>query len=139
MNNNKKNNGKEKEQVADVKGTIVGFVAADPVEQTQEQEIQEFRLKKQSEKELANLSEEEQKAKRAKYKEDEERLEGVKAELIKSIKERIPAIEKRFKLVIQQAKKGKVVEKVDSKTLQNVQEKEADLQKTQNQDEKERE
>ena len=138
MNNNKKNNGKE-EQVADVKGTIVGFVAPDPVEQTQEQEIQEFRLKKQNEKELAKLSEEEQKAKRAKYKEDEERLEGVKAELIKSIKERIPAIEKRFKLVIQQAKKGKVVEKVDSKTLQNVQGKEADLQKTQNQDEKERE
>ena len=135
----KKNNKNEQEQVADVKGTIVGFVAPDPVEQTQEQEIQEFRLKKQSEKELAKLSEEEQRAKREKYKEDEERLEGVKAELIKSIKERIPAIEKRFKLVIQQAKKGKVVEKVDSKTLQNLQEKEADLQKTQNQDEKERE
>ena len=138
MDNNKKNNNEEQEQVADVKGTIVGFVAPDPVEQTQEQEIQNFRLKKQKEKELAKLSEEEQKRKRKEHAEEEERLEGVKAELIKSIKERIPAIEKKFKLVIAPVKKGKVVEKVKGKT-KNIEEKEADLSKTQNQDEKERE
>ena len=135
---NKRNNNEE-EQVTDVKGTIVGFVAPDPVEQTQEQEIQDFRLKKQSEKELAKLSEEEQKKKKEQYKKEEERLEEVKSELLKSIKERIPAIEKRFKLVIAPVKKGKVVEKVQSKTLQKIQEKDDEMQKSQNQDEKERE
>ena len=137
MKKSKKINSEE--QVTDVKGTIVGFVAPDPVEQTQEEEIQKFQLKKQNEKELAQLSEEEQKKKRKKYEEDEQKLEGVKAELLKSIRERIPAIEKRFKLVIAPTKKGKVVEKVQGKTLQNIEAKDADLSKTQIQDEKERE
>lgn len=137
MENKKSKN--EQEQVTDVKGTIVGFVAPDPEEKTQEQEIQDFRLKKQNERELATLSEEDQKKKRDAYKKEEERLEGVKAELIKSIKERIPAIEKKFKFVQPTVKKGKVVQKVKSKTLQNIEEKEADLSKTQNQEEKERE
>lgn len=136
MKNKKSNN--EEEKITDVKGTIVGFVAPDPTEQTQEQEIQDFRLKKQSERELAKLSEEEQKKKREEYEKEEERLEEVKTELLKSIKERIPAIEKRFKLVIATEKKGKVVEKVQSKTLQKINEKEDEMQKSQNQDEKER-
>lgn len=135
MKNKKSNN--EQEQVTDVKGTIVGFVAPDPEVKTQEQEIQDFQLKKQNERELARLSEEEQKKKREAYKKEEERLEGVKAELIKSIKERIPAIEKKFKFVEPATKKGKVVQKVKSKTRQNIEEKEANLSKTQNQDEKE--
>jgi len=129
----------EQEQATDVKDTIVGFIAPDPVEQTQEQEIQEFRLKKQSERELAKLSEEEQKKKRKEYEEEEKRLEGVKTELLKSIKERIPAIERKFKLVIESTKKGKVVEKVKSNTRQKIEKKADDLQKNQNQDEKERE
>lgn len=137
MKNKKGNN--EQEQVTDVKDTIVGFVAPDPVEQTQEEEIQNFKLKKQSERELAKLSEEEQKAKRKEYEEEEERLKGVKVELLKSLRERIPAIEKKFKLVVASVKKGKVVEKVQSKTLKNIEEKTAELSKTQNQDEKERE
>lgn len=137
MKNKKTNN--EQEQVTDVKGTIVGFVAPDPVEQTQEQEIQNFKLKKQNERQLAKLSEEEQKKKREEYEKEEKKLEGVKAELIKSLKERIPAIEKKFKFVEPPVKKGKVVEKVKSKTLQNIEEKDADLSKTQTQDEKERE
>lgn len=135
MKNKKGNN--EQEQVTDVKGTIVGFVAPDPEEKNQEQEIQDFQLKKQNERELAALSEEEQKKKREEYKKEEERLEGVKTELIKSIKERIPAIEKKFKFVEPPVKKGKVVQKVKSKTRQNIEEKEADLSKTQNQEEKE--
>lgn len=134
----KKNNNKE-EQVTDVKGTIIGFVAPDPEEQTQEKEIQEFRLKRQSEKELAMLSEEEQKKKRKEYEEEEEKLEGVKTELLKSIRERIPAIEKKFRLVEPVVKRGKVVEKVNSKSKQKVDEIESDLQKSKNQDEKERE
>ena len=129
----------EQEQVTDVKGTIVGFVAPDPEEKSQEQEIQDFKLKKQSEKELAKLSEEEQKAKRKEYQEEEERLEGVKVELIKSIKERIPAIEKKFKFVPPPTKKGKVVQKVKGKTLQNIEEKDAELSRNQNEAEKERE
>jgi len=137
MKKNNRNNNEE--QLTDLKGTIVGFVATEPVEQTQEQEIQDFKLKKQNEKELAKLSEEEQAQKRKQYKEEEEKLEGVKAELLKSIKERIPAIEKRFKLVIQNNKKGKVVEKVKSNTLQKIEEKEADLTKSEKQEEKERE
>lgn len=136
--NDKKSN-KEQEQVTDVKGTIVGFIAVDPEEKTQEQEIQDFRLKKQSERELAELSEGEQKKKREEYEEEEKKLEGVKAELIKSIKERIPAIEKKFKIVEPPVKKGKVVQKVKSKTRQKAEEKEEDLSKTQNQEEKERE
>ena len=135
---NKKGNDNQ-EQVTDVKGTIVGFVAPDPVEKTQEQEIQDFKLKKQTEKQLAQLSEEEQKKKRKEYEEEEKRLEGVKAELIKSIKVRIPAIEKKFKFVEPTVKKRKVVQKVKSKTLQNIDEKEADLARNKNQDEKERE
>ena len=134
-----KNGNNEQEQVTDVKDTIVGFIAPDPIEQTQEQEIQDFKLKKQSEKELAKLSEEEQKKKREEYKKEEEKLEGVKAELLRSIRERIPAIEKKFKLVIAPNKKGNVVEKVKSKTRQKIEEKESDLSKEQNQDEKERE
>lgn len=128
----------EQEQITDVKGTIVGFVAPDPVEQTQEQEIQDFKLKKQTEKQLAQLTEEEQKKKRKEYEEEEKKLEGVKAELIKSIKERIPAIEKKFKFAEPLTKKGNVVEKVQSKTLKNIEEKKAELSKTQDQDEKER-
>lgn len=126
------------EKVADVKGTIIGFIEEDPAEKTQEQEIQDFKLKKQNERELSKLSEEEQKEKRKKYEEEEEKLENVKTELLKSIKERIPAIEKRFKLVIQQNKKEKVVEKFKSKTLENLQEKEKNLEKNQNRSEKER-
>lgn len=135
---NKKNNN-EQEQITDVKGTIVGFVAPDPVEQTQEQEIKDFKLKKQNEKQLAKLSEEEQKKKREEYKKEEEKLEAVKAELIKSVKERIPAIEKKFKFVEPTVKKGKIVEKVNNKTLQNIEEIEANLSKTQSEDEIERE
>ena len=127
------------EQVTDVKGTIVGFVAPDAVEQTQEEEIQNFKLKKETEKQLAQLSEEEQKKKRKEYEEEEKRLEGVKTELIKSIKERIPAIEKKFKFVEPPVKKGKVVQKVKSKTIQNIEQKEADFAKSENQEEKERE
>ncbi len=127
------------EQITDVKDTISGFVAPDPVEQTQEQEIQEFRLKKQSERELAKLSEEEQRKRRKKYAEEEERLEGVKTELLKSIRERIPAIEKKFKLVIENSKRGKVVQKVKNNTRQKSAKKVEDLSKIQNQDEKERE
>ena len=128
----------KKELVTDVKGTISGFVAPDPVEQTQEEEIQKFKLKKESEKELAKLSEEEQKRKRKEYEEEEEKIEKVKAELLTSIKERIPKIEAKFKLVIP-SKKGKIVETVQSKTQQKIAEKEADLQQTENLDEKERE
>lgn len=137
MKNKKGNN--EQEQVTDVKDTIVGFVAPDPVEQTQEEEIQNFKLKKKTERELAKLSEEERKAKRKEYEEEEEKLEGVKVELLKSLRERIPAIEKKFKLVVASVKKGKVVEKIQSKTLKNIEAKTAKLSKTQNQDEKERE
>lgn len=126
------------EKVTDIKGTIVGFVAPDPKEKTQEQEIQDFELKKQSERELARLSEEEQKKKRKEYAKEEERLEKVKAELLQSIKVRIPAIEKKFKIELTNNKKGKVVEKqnvkgrVQSKHIEQQQEK-------QNEDEKERE
>ena len=134
--NNIKNND---EQVTDLKGTIVGFVEQDPIEKTQEEEIQNFKLKQESERELAKLSEEEQKEKRKKYKEEEEKLEGVKAELLKSIKERIPKIEEKFKLVIASAKKGKVVEKIQGKTQQKLQQKEENLEQSQNFDEKERE
>lgn len=126
------------EKVTDIKGTIVGFVAPDPKEKTQEQEIQDFELKKQSERELSRLSEEEQKKKRKEYAKEEERLEKVKAELLQSIKVRIPAIEKKFKIELTNNKKGKVVEKqnvkgrVQSKHIEQQQEK-------QNEDEKERE
>lgn len=137
MNEKKKNN--EQEKVTDVKGTIVGFVAPDPEEKTQEQEIQDFKLKQQNDKEFAMLSEEEQRKKREEYREEEEKIEKIKAELLESIKVRIPAIEKKFKLVETTMKKGNVVEKVKSKTLENLEEKEADLQKNQNKDQKERE
>ena len=134
----KKNNNNNEEKVTDVKETIVGFIAPDPVEKTQEEEIQNFKLKKESERELARLSEEEQKAKREKYKEEEEKLEGVKAELIRSIKERIPKIEEKFKLVIANAKKGKIVEKIQGKTQEKIKEKEENFEQSQNLDEKER-
>ena len=133
------NNKRSNEQETDVKGTIVGFIATDPVEQTQEEEIQNFRLKKESEKVLAKLSEEEQKKKREYYEEEEKKLERVKEELLKSIRERIPAIEKKFKTVIAPTKKGKVVEKVNGKSYQKTSKKDEDLQNSISQDEKERE
>ena len=124
------------EKVTDIKGTIVGFVAPDPKEKTQEQEIQDFRLKKESERELAYLSEEEQRKKREQLNEDEEKLEKVKAELLQSIKVRIPAIEKKFKMV-EPTRKGKVVEKQQVKG--RVQSKELEQEQHREQDEKERE
>ena len=124
------------EKVTDIKGTIVGFVAPDPKEKTQEQEIQDFGLKKESERELAYLSEEEQRKKREQLKEDEEKLEKVKAELLQSIKVRIPAIEKKFKMV-EPTRKGKVVEKQQVKG--RVQSKELEQEQHREQEEKERE
>lgn len=125
------------EKVTDIKGTIVGFVAPDPKEKTQEQEIQDFRLQKQNERELAVLSEEEQKKKRKQYEEEEEKLEKVKAELLQSIKVRVPAIEKKFKMVETTNKKGKVVEKQNVKG--RVQSKEVEPRQEIQTEEKERE
>lgn len=139
-NNNKKNNNESQEgQVTDIKGTIVGFIAPEQVEQTQEEEIQNFKLKKQKEKEIAMLSEEEQKKKREEIEKEEERLEKIKAELLRSIKERIPAIEKRFKMEMPTTKKGKVVEKVNGKATKKIQQKDNTLEKEQDNDEQERE
>lgn len=108
------------EPVTDIKGTIVGFVAPDKAEKTQEEEIQDFKLKKQSERELSKLSEEEQKRRRKEYKEEEERLEEVKTELIKSIRERIPVIEKKFMKELSPTKKENVVEKVKNNSRQKM-------------------
>ena len=47
--NDKKN---KQEKVTDIKGTIIGFVAPDPEEKTQEQEIENFKIKKETEKSL---------------------------------------------------------------------------------------
>ena len=140
-NNNKKNNNSEsQEQVTDIKGTIVGFVAPEQVEQTQEEEIQNFKLRKKKEKEIEKLSEDEQKKKREEIEKEEERLEKIKAELLKSIKERIPAIEKRFKIEVATPKKGKVVvEKVNGKAPKKMQQKDNTFEKEPNNDEKERE
>ena len=134
-----KKSNKVEEQVTDVKGTIVGFIAPDLEEKTQEQEIMEFKLKKQNEKQMAKLSEDEQEQKRKEYEKEEERLEGIKEELLKSIRERIPAIEKKFKMPETVVRKGKIVEKVKSKTQEKIEEKDAELQKEQNEGEKERE
>ena len=133
----KKNN--KKEQVTDVKGTLIGFIAPDQAEQTQEEEIQSFKVKKEKEKELAKLSEEQQKKKRKEYEDDEERLEKIKMELIRSIKERIPAIEKKFKLVESTPKKANVVEKVKGKSQKKSQEKATNLEQNEKSDEIERE
>ena len=139
-NNNKKNNNESQErQVTDIKGTIVGFIAPEKEEQTQEEEIQNFKLRNQKEKEIANLSEDEQKKKREEFEKDEERLEKIKAELLRSIKERIPAIEKRFKMEMPTTKKGKVVEKVNGKSPKKMQQKDNTLEKEQDNDEQERE
>lgn len=139
-NNNKKNNNESQEgQVTDIKGTIVGFIAPEQEEQTQEEEIQNFKLKKQKEKEIAMLSEEAQKKKREEIEKEEERLEKIKAELLRSIKERIPAIEKRFKMEMPITKKGKVVEKVNGKSSKKMQQKDNILEKEQDNDEQERE
>ena len=135
MKKTDKKNSEEK--VTDVKGTIIGFVAPDPKEKTQEQEIQDFELKKQSERELARLSEEEQKKKRKEYAEEEKKLEKVKAELLQSIKVRIPAIEKKFKIELTNNKKGKVVEKQNVKG--RVQSKDIEPQQENQKEEKERE
>lgn len=124
------------EKVTDIKGTIVGFVAPDPKEKTQEQEIQDFTLQKQNEREMALLSEEEQKKKREQYVTDEERLEKIKAELLQSIKVRIPAIEKKFKMVEPVKKKGKVVEKQNVKG--RVQTKQVEIQQENEVEDKER-
>ena len=116
---NKKTINKKQEQTTDVKGTIIGFITPDPTEKTQEQEIQDFEIKKETDKELATLSEEEQKKKREKYKKEEARLLKIKEELLRSIRERIPAIEKRFRIVVKQ-EKGKVVPKVKSQKTSEI-------------------
>ena len=135
MKKTDKRNSEEK--VTDVKGTIIGFVAPDATEKTQEQEIQDFELKKQTERELARLSEEEQKKKRKEYEKESEKLEKVKAELLQSIKVRIPEIEKKFKIELTNNKKGKVVEKQNLKGKTRT--KEQQQQENQKEEEKERE
>lgn len=128
------------EQVTDIKGTIVGFIEPEQEEKTQEQEIQEFTLQKQSEKKLLKLSNEEQKAKRKKYAEEEERLEKVKAELLQSIRIRIPEIEKRFRII--DPKHRKIEKTIKSQSLngkdisKDLEEK--DLQKVKEDGERER-
>lgn len=139
MGNNDNKNNENQEQVTDIKGTIVGFVAPEQEEQTQEEEIQNFKFRKEKEKEIAKLSEEEQKKKREELEKDEERLERIKAELLRSIKERIPAIEKRFKMESPTTKKGKVVEKVNGKVPKKMQQKDNTLEKEPSNDQKERE
>lgn len=139
MGNNDNKNNENQEQVTDIKGTIVGFVAPEQEERTQEEEIQNFKLRKEKEKEIAKLSEEEQKKKREELEKDEERLERIKAELLRSIKERIPAIEKRFKMESPTTKKGKVVEKVNGKVPKKMQQKDNTLEKEPSNDQKERE
>ena len=116
---NKKTINKKQKQTTDVKGTIIGFITPDQTEKTQEQEIQDFEIKKETDKELATLSEEEQKKKREKYKKEEARLLKIKEELLRSIRERIPAIEKRFRIVVKQ-EKGKVVPKVKSQKTSEI-------------------
>lgn len=139
MGNNDNKNNENQEQVTDIKGTIVGFVAPEQEEQTQEEEIQNFKFRKEKEKEIAKLSEEEQKKKREELEKDEERLERIKAELLRSIKERIPAIEKRFKMESPTTKKGKVVEKVNGKVPKKMEQKDNTLEKEPSNDQKERE
>lgn len=99
------------EKVTDVKGTIIGFVTPDEEEKTQEQEIQDFQLRKQKRKELEKLEDEERKKKIEEYEDEIYRLDKVKEELIKSLKERIKKIEERFKLIETPDKKQKLVQK----------------------------
>ena len=60
--------------------------------------------------------------------------------MLRSIKERIPAIEKRFKMEAPTTtKKGKVVEKVNGKVPKKMQQKDNTLEKEPSNDQKERE
>ena len=100
-----KKNKDIKENQIDVKNTIVGFIAPEEPEKTQEQEIIDFKLKRDRE----QVEEEEKKEeKKLSYEEEEERLKKIKQELLQSLNVRIPAIEKRFKMQEPTLKKQKI-------------------------------
>lgn len=100
---------KEEEKV-DVSGTIKGFITAEPSEKTQEQEILEYKEKRKAEK-LRNLTPDEIKRRKEKEDEEEKKLKRIKQELLQSLKVRIPEIEKRFRMTLEDRKDKKFPEK----------------------------
>lgn len=75
---------------------VENFIKEEPVELSQEEEIEQFRIKKENERKIYNLNDEERKKKENEEQEEEEKLRKQKAELLTSLRERIPAIEKRI-------------------------------------------
>ncbi|MCI8654658.1 MAG: hypothetical protein HFJ48_02120 [Clostridia bacterium] len=100
---------KEEEKV-DVAETIKGFISEDKPEKTQEQEILEFKEKKKAIR-ARNLTVEEEKRIKEKEAEEEEKLRRVKQELLQSLKVRIPEIEKKFAITLDDSKNKKFAEK----------------------------
>ena len=107
-----------KEETLDIKGTIKGFVSEDKPEKTQEQEILEFKEKKKVAK-MRNLTLEEAKKVKGREEEEEERLKRIKQELIQSLRVRIPEIEKKFSMMLDEGKNNKFSEKENIKIKEN--------------------
>lgn len=110
----KRSNKVIKEDEIDIKQTIRGFVSAEQEEKTQEQEILDYKEKKDTEK-LRNMSPEEIRKQKEKEAEEEERLKKIKQELLRSLKERIPEIEKKFFVMLDDRKDRKLSEKENLK------------------------
>ena len=108
----------KKEETVDIKGTIKGFVSEDKPEKTQEQEILEFKEKKKVAK-MRNLTLEEAKKVKEREEEEEERLKRIKQELIQSLRVRIPEIEKKFSMTLDEGKNKKFSEKENIKIKEN--------------------
>lgn len=110
----KRNDKPKKEEEIDIKQTVKAFVSEEKVEKSQEQEILEYKEKKKPEK-LRNLTPEEIKKVKEKEAEEEEKLKRIKQELLQSLKVRIPEIERRFAIVLDDSKNKKFSEKENIK------------------------
>lgn len=112
---------KENEEKTIVIGEVIeSFVKEEPRELSSEEEIEKFELKNNS-KEQYYLSEEERKSKEAQEKEEEEKLEWQKKELLVSLQERIPAIEKRIYGQTKNKKEGLKLNISEEKNIGRVQ------------------
>lgn len=82
------------EKIIVIGEVVENFIKEEPRELSQEEEIENFRLKKI--KEQYNFSTEEREKKEEAERKEEEELEKQKRELLISLTQRIPAIEKRI-------------------------------------------
>lgn len=115
---------KQKRKLEDTEKTIVigevigNFIKEEPKELSSEEEIIQFKIKREIQA-IKNMTEEEKKKKEEEARQEEEELQKQKRELLDSLQKRIPAIEKRIYGQVTPTKKESL--KVNGKGKDNIQ------------------